>query len=84
MAFFVADDHRQADCGLLRGIGRQVRIVLAIGGGESAGEGVGNAMKLAADDVQNMVIPGCGHVVLNCKVQFTVTAVEAFLDQQKR
>jgi pimeloyl-ACP methyl ester carboxylesterase len=29
------------------------------------------------------IIPGCGHVVLDCKGQFTITAVEAFLDQQK-
>jgi pimeloyl-ACP methyl ester carboxylesterase len=27
------------------------------------------------------IIPGCGHVVLDCKGQFTITAVEAFLDQ---
>jgi pimeloyl-ACP methyl ester carboxylesterase len=35
--------------------------VLAIGGAESLGETVGNTMKLAADDVQSLVIPGCGH-----------------------
>src|SRR5499427_1104038 len=34
--------------------------VLAIGGAESGGEGVGNTMKLAADDVQTLVIPGAG------------------------
>lgn len=27
------------------------------------------------------VIPGCGHVVLACKGQFTIAAVETFLDQ---
>jgi pimeloyl-ACP methyl ester carboxylesterase len=27
------------------------------------------------------IIPGCGHVVLDCKGDFTITAVEAFLDQ---
>jgi pimeloyl-ACP methyl ester carboxylesterase len=27
------------------------------------------------------IIPGCGHVVLDCKGNFTITAVEAFLDQ---
>ena len=37
--------------------------VLAIGGAESSGEGVGKTMKLAADDVQTLVIPGCGHWV---------------------
>jgi pimeloyl-ACP methyl ester carboxylesterase len=31
--------------------------VLAIGGAESSGEGVGNTMKLTADDVQTLVIP---------------------------
>jgi len=30
------------------------------------------------------IIPGCGHVVLACKGQFTITAVEVFLDQQER
>jgi pimeloyl-ACP methyl ester carboxylesterase len=35
--------------------------VLAIGGAESSGEMVANTMKLAADDVQSLVIPGCGH-----------------------
>ena len=35
--------------------------VLAIGGAESSGEGPANTMKLAADDVQTLVIPGCGH-----------------------
>jgi len=30
------------------------------------------------------IIPGCGHVVLDCKGPFTISAVEAFLDQQKK
>lgn len=30
------------------------------------------------------IIPGCGHVVLDCKGQFTITAVEAFLDHPKK
>jgi pimeloyl-ACP methyl ester carboxylesterase len=37
--------------------------VLAIGGAESAGRAVGEAMELAADDVQTLVIPDCGHFV---------------------
>jgi pimeloyl-ACP methyl ester carboxylesterase len=53
--------------------------VLAIGGGESAGEGVGNAMKLAADDVQNMVIPGCGHWVAEQAPEELLAALTAFL-----
>jgi pimeloyl-ACP methyl ester carboxylesterase len=30
------------------------------------------------------IIPGCGHVVLDCKGQFTITAVEAFLNQHEK
>ncbi|MFC5862834.1 alpha/beta fold hydrolase [Acidicapsa dinghuensis] len=30
------------------------------------------------------LIPGCGHVVLNCKGQFTIEAVEAFLDEKEK
>ena len=32
-----------------------------IGGAQGIGEGAANTMKLAADDVQSVVIPGCGH-----------------------
>src|SRR5215471_12423035 len=53
--------------------------VLAIGGGESSGEGVGNTMKLAADDVQAMVIPGCGHWVAEQAPDELLAAVTAFL-----
>ena len=53
--------------------------VLAIGGGESAGEGVGNTMKLTADDVQAMVIPGCGHWVAEQAPDELLAAVTAFL-----
>jgi pimeloyl-ACP methyl ester carboxylesterase len=35
--------------------------VLAIGGQHSLGEGVAETMKLGADDVQTLVLPGCGH-----------------------
>jgi pimeloyl-ACP methyl ester carboxylesterase len=37
--------------------------VLAIGGGESAADGVAAAMKLVADDVESVVLPGSGHWV---------------------
>jgi pimeloyl-ACP methyl ester carboxylesterase len=30
------------------------------------------------------IIPGCGHVVLDCKGAFTITAVGAFLDQPEK
>ena len=53
--------------------------VLAIGGAESCGEGVGNTMKLAADDVQTVVIPGCGHWVAEQAPEELLAALTAFL-----
>ncbi len=52
--------------------------VLAIGGAESSGEGVGNTMKLAADDVQTLVIPGCGHWVAEQAPEELLAALTAF------
>ena len=53
--------------------------MLAIGGGESSGEGVGNTMKLAADDVQTLVIPGCGHWVAEQAPDQLLAALTTFL-----
>jgi pimeloyl-ACP methyl ester carboxylesterase len=53
--------------------------VLAIGGAESSGEGVGNTMKLTADDVQTLVIPGCGHWVAEQAPDELLVALAAFL-----
>ena len=53
--------------------------VVAIGGAESAGEGVGNTMKLAADDVQTVVIPECGHWVAEQAPEQLLAALTAFL-----
>jgi pimeloyl-ACP methyl ester carboxylesterase len=53
--------------------------VLAIGGAESSGEGVGKTMKLAADDVQTLVIPGCGHWVAEQAPDELLAALTAFL-----
>jgi pimeloyl-ACP methyl ester carboxylesterase len=53
--------------------------VLAIGGAESSGQRVGNTMKLAADDVQTLVIPGCGHWVAEQAPQELLAALTAFL-----
>jgi pimeloyl-ACP methyl ester carboxylesterase len=38
--------------------------VLAIGGAEGIGEGAAHTMRLAADDVQSVVVPGCAHYCL--------------------
>jgi pimeloyl-ACP methyl ester carboxylesterase len=53
--------------------------VLAIGGGESAGEGVAGTMKLAADDVQTVVLRGSGHWVAEQAPDELVAALTAFL-----
>jgi pimeloyl-ACP methyl ester carboxylesterase len=53
--------------------------VLAIGGSESSGEGVGNTMKLAADDVQTLVLAGCGHWVAEQAPEQLLAALTTFL-----
>lgn len=53
--------------------------VLAIGGGENLGERVGATMRLAADDVQSLVIPGCGHYPAEETPDEMLTALMAFL-----
>jgi pimeloyl-ACP methyl ester carboxylesterase len=53
--------------------------VLAIGGAASYGHDVGDAMQLAADDVQSVVIPGGGHWVAEQAPEELAAALAAFL-----
>ena len=53
--------------------------VLAIGGAESAGRAVGDAMHLAATQVQTLVIPKCGHFVAEEAPEQLLAALTAFL-----
>jgi pimeloyl-ACP methyl ester carboxylesterase len=53
--------------------------VLAIGGAHSLGNQVADTMKLAADDVQTLVIPGCAHWVAEETPEETLAALTAFL-----
>jgi pimeloyl-ACP methyl ester carboxylesterase len=53
--------------------------VLAIGGAESSGAMVGDLMQLVADDVQTLVIPGCGHWVAEQAPEELLAALTAFL-----
>jgi pimeloyl-ACP methyl ester carboxylesterase len=53
--------------------------VLGIGGEHSLGDQVADTMKLAADDVQTLVIPGCGHHPAEETPEELVTALTAFL-----
>jgi len=53
--------------------------VLGIGGGHSLADQVADTMKLAADDVQTLVIPGCAHWVAEEAPEETLAALTAFL-----
>ena len=53
--------------------------VLGIGGGQSLREQVADTMKLAADDVQTLVIPDSGHHPAEETPQETLAALTAFL-----
>ena len=53
--------------------------VLAIGGEESSGAGVGNTMKLVAEDVQTVVLAGSGHWVAEQAPEELLAALTAFL-----
>jgi pimeloyl-ACP methyl ester carboxylesterase len=53
--------------------------VLAIGGEKSFGEHVGDAVKVVADDVKSVVIPGAGHFVAEEAPDEMLAALTAFL-----
>jgi pimeloyl-ACP methyl ester carboxylesterase len=53
--------------------------VLAMGGEESGGENAANAMKVVADDVQGIVLPGSGHWVAEQAPEALLTALTEFL-----
>src|SRR6516165_537276 len=53
--------------------------ILAIGGQYSLGEQIAATMKLAADDVQTLVVPGCAHWVAEETPDETLAALTAFL-----
>jgi pimeloyl-ACP methyl ester carboxylesterase len=53
--------------------------VLAIGGEESSGEGPGNTLKLVADDVQAVVLPGSGHWVAEQAPEALLAVLTEFL-----
>jgi pimeloyl-ACP methyl ester carboxylesterase len=53
--------------------------VLAMGGAESSGAMAADTMKLAADDVQALVIPGVGHWLAEQAPDELVSALTGFL-----
>jgi len=58
--------------------------VLAIGGAESLGAMAGDTMKLTADDVQTLVIPGIGHWLAEQAPDEMVAALRAFLEPYQK
>lgn len=50
-----------------------------IGGAQGIGERAANTMKLTAEDVQSVVIPGCGHYCLEEAPEEVLAALTAFL-----
>ncbi|GAA0343471.1 alpha/beta hydrolase [Actinoallomurus spadix] len=62
-----------------RGTRRLTLPVLTIAGAENSGELVGDTMRLAADDVTSLVIPGCGHYPPEEAPEAMLTALTAFL-----
>jgi pimeloyl-ACP methyl ester carboxylesterase len=63
---------------------RVILPVLAIGGANSVGEGVANTMRLVADHVQSVVIPGCGHYVAEETPKRELVALAEFLAPYRR
>jgi pimeloyl-ACP methyl ester carboxylesterase len=53
--------------------------VLAMGGAESTGEGIGKTVGLVADDVHTVVIPGAGHWIAEQAPEAVLTALAGFL-----
>ncbi|GGX68941.1 alpha/beta fold hydrolase [Streptomyces minutiscleroticus] len=53
--------------------------VLAIGGAENLGASVGATMKPAADHVESLVLPGCGHYPAEEAPEAMLSALTAFL-----
>jgi pimeloyl-ACP methyl ester carboxylesterase len=58
---------------------RLILPVLAIGGEEALGQGVIDTMKLVADDVQGVIIPGSGHWIAEQAPEQLVAALTPFL-----
>jgi len=57
--------------------------VLAMGGAESLGAGAAATMKLTADDVQTLVIPGIGHWLAEQAPDEMVTSLTEFLSPNR-
>ena len=57
--------------------------VLAVGGEKSFGPTMAVVMRAAATDVQELVIPGSGHWLMEEQPLATIAALRAFLNRQR-
>ena len=75
--------YRAIDASIAQADGRRARRltvpVLAIGAEHSSGETVGATMRLVADDVQTLVVPGSGHWVAEEAPDALLAALTSFL-----
>jgi pimeloyl-ACP methyl ester carboxylesterase len=82
-AQFAAFDQDARDNQAFLAEGKLAMPVLAVGGEKSFGPTMAAVMRFAADDVQESVIPGSGHWLMEEQPGATVAAVRAFLDRQR-
>jgi pimeloyl-ACP methyl ester carboxylesterase len=80
-AQFAAFDQDARDNQAFLAVGKLAMPVLAVGGEKSFGPTMAAVMRFAATDVQEVVIPGSGHWLMEEQPGATVAAVRAFLDQ---
>jgi pimeloyl-ACP methyl ester carboxylesterase len=80
-AQFAAFDQDARDNQAFLAAGELTMPVLTVGGEKSFGPTMAAVMRFAATDVQEVVIPGSGHWLMEEQPGATVAAVRAFLDQ---
>lgn len=79
---FAAFDQDATDNRVFLAQGKLAMPVLAVGGEKSFGPTMAVVMRAAASDVQEVVIAGSGHWLMEEQPAATVAAVRAFLDKQ--
>ncbi|HYI83824.1 MAG TPA: alpha/beta hydrolase [Acetobacteraceae bacterium] len=80
---FAAFDQDARDNQAFLAEGKLAMPVLAVGGAASFGPTMAAVMRFAADDVQEVVIPGSGHWLMEEQPAATVAALRAFLDRPR-
>ncbi len=82
-AQFAAFDQDAIDNRAFVAAGKLTMPVLAIGGEKSFGPTMAVVMRAAATDVQELVIPGSGHWLMEEQPAATISAVRTYLDKHR-